>query len=76
MEQETTKLLKVFLADAYQKEEHFIQLIEDCFKEIFKEQSSYFVSVFKEDLEIRTHIEQFGYFIFDLSKLNPKFVKN
>lgn len=47
----TTKSLKLLLSEAYEVEGELIQLIEQCFKEMFKENSIYMYSLFEDDLE-------------------------
>ena len=46
-----SKQLKKLLSHSYEVEAELSDLIEQCFKEIFKEQASYAISLFEEDLE-------------------------
>jgi len=46
-----TKQLKMLLADAYESEGQLTDIIEECFKDIFKEQAAYAYSMFEEDLQ-------------------------
>ncbi len=47
----TTKSLKALLSESYQTESDLNQIIEECFKEIFKHNSTYICSLFEEDLQ-------------------------
>lgn len=47
----TTKLLKSLLSESYEVEKELNDLIEQCFKEMFGDYSTYAFSLFEEDLQ-------------------------
>ncbi len=51
----TNKLLKSLLADSYETQNNLVELIKECFEEIFKDESSYAFNFFEDDLESRDY---------------------
>lgn len=46
-----TKLIKTLLSEAYEVEGELLSFIEQCFKELFKDDAVYAFSLFEEDVD-------------------------